>query len=724
MNFFKMDLNSDFGDENLLDDCSFGEDDDAMSPLASMLIPAVEMRDDEPMKEENIQESDELLDILNRTLENSHKCNLCEKSFKRKSHLQRHYRLHTGEQPYACSYCSMRFARSERRNQHMMRAHPQSSSTANQQPDIKGLVNENDRAKQINSLLSNSLYRCGICNVKFEKSDELRDHMAVHSLPERSKKVFTCQQCPMEFARYDHMIRHQTVHSGTKSFQCRYCSKFFTRSDNRTKHEKTCKSSNFTQNGSNHMPNDDTLNTQNSMDEVDPLEIINVSSILEQEFDDFEGNTQDDLFDGIGLFDDDSLPNDTTGESSSRTSEATRKTQNEADEDLYRLGGIRQRIERPRLTQQEIDTLTCNICNKTLTQKYHLVRHKLIHMGDQKPYKCTICDRTFARRENLKHHLLVHKKHTTRLVGLGINNSVDEFPTSTQAPSTSMQNNCAPKVVKRRFEPRTFDTIRDQLLLKFKLYAIKYRQETSNAIYFHDFYEKCFNFMGNLFMKNIESLSMDTFSDPTSQPQPTQTLSLEMPPIADDEQTAEASVEGSEYNARKMECNICQAVFPSVSHLKRHIVQHTGEKPHHCELCGRDFTRAEHKKRHMMAIHMNQQMYECEICCKRFSRSDHMVAHFRIYHVGIKPYTCKFLCGERFDTFKDKLTHSRTCNYVPPNPDSPDKEDDISTSDNESQEPDQLMQENFNSTKSSVAQFQNHLIKTEKDDTYDDVLGY
>lgn len=110
------------------------------------------------------------------------------------------------------------------------------------------------------------------------------------------------------------------------------------------------------------------------------------------------------------------------------------------------------------------------------------------------------------------------------------------------------------------------------------------------------------------------------------------------------------------------------------------------------QICGNRFTRAEHKRRHM-AIHTNAQNYECEICQKKFNRSDHMVAHFKVHHQGIKPYKCKFLCGERFDTFKEKIFHSRHCLYLPPGPDSFDKDDDIDADDDGEAGGDDEMQE-------------------------------
>jgi hypothetical protein len=40
-------------------------------------------------------------------------CEVCNKSFRQKGHLQRHQKIHLGERNYQCCYCSKRFTRQE-----------------------------------------------------------------------------------------------------------------------------------------------------------------------------------------------------------------------------------------------------------------------------------------------------------------------------------------------------------------------------------------------------------------------------------------------------------------------------------------------------------------------------------------------------------------------------------------------------------------------------------
>lgn len=147
------------------------------------------------------------------------------------------------------------------------------------------------------------------------------------------------------------------------------------------------------------------------------------------------------------------------------------------------------------------------------------------------------------------------------------------------------------------------------------------------------------------------------------------------------------------------------------------------------QVCGNRFTRAEHKRRHM-AIHTNSQNYECEICLKKFNRSDHMVAHFKVHHQGVKPYKCKFMCGERFDTFKEKLFHSRHCIFLPTATVSMVKDEEILPTSNESQEDVLMPEDPFANGQPGLVDeppFQSHFIKTEAEfpeENYDEMYGY
>lgn len=66
--------------------------------------------------------------MFKHTGEKPFKCNLCDKRFTVKEHLQRHIRTHTGEKPYQCPICLKSFTQKGTLNVHLFSVHPEYSA--------------------------------------------------------------------------------------------------------------------------------------------------------------------------------------------------------------------------------------------------------------------------------------------------------------------------------------------------------------------------------------------------------------------------------------------------------------------------------------------------------------------------------------------------------------------------------------------------------------------
>ncbi|KAG5849635.1 hypothetical protein ANANG_G00113020 [Anguilla anguilla] len=77
---------------------------------------------------------------------------------------------------------------------------------------------------------------------------------------------------------------------------------------------------------------------------------------------------------------------------------------------------------------------------------------------------------------------------------------------------------------------------------------------------------------------------------------------------------------------KQLSCMYCGKSFPYLSYLKRHLQNHTGERPHRCTQCGRCFIRRSHLVRHQQ-VHTGVKPFDCALCGRRFARLSHLDRH-------------------------------------------------------------------------------------------------
>nr|CDS28464.1 zinc finger protein 341 [Hymenolepis microstoma] len=170
-------------------------------------------------------------------------CSQCDKRFARPSHLEIHFRTHTGERPFRCCICSKSFTQASNLQRHM-----RSHKTWPQLRSIGGKMSANNpivrpsrsimpvaRRVQVisnSTLLNYSLldnqFECKFCGLRVKGFQKMRSHMTQHN----NEKVYQCivSSCLKTFMELTAFTEHLNVaHNLTNSkwLKCVTCQRQF-----------------------------------------------------------------------------------------------------------------------------------------------------------------------------------------------------------------------------------------------------------------------------------------------------------------------------------------------------------------------------------------------------------------------------------------------------------------------------------------------------------------
>lgn len=114
-------------------------------------------------------------------------CDKCDKVYTKRSHLKRHYTIHSSQKPFKCEVCGQGFSRLEHLKRH-------------------STIHSNIKR-----------YECEFCDKKFNRPDHMLCHIKTH----RNVKPYKCNQCGDRFETSKEKIEHLRTHSG--AYRCEMC---------------------------------------------------------------------------------------------------------------------------------------------------------------------------------------------------------------------------------------------------------------------------------------------------------------------------------------------------------------------------------------------------------------------------------------------------------------------------------------------------------------------
>lgn len=121
-------------------------------------------------------------------------CEICGKVLSSLSSYYVHMKVHSGNKPYACTYCEATFCRKPYLEVHM-RTH------TGERPFV-----------------------CSTCNKRFSQKSSLNTHKRVHT----GERPYSCDICQKTFAVKSYVTAHRWTHISEKPLDCQHCGLKFT----------------------------------------------------------------------------------------------------------------------------------------------------------------------------------------------------------------------------------------------------------------------------------------------------------------------------------------------------------------------------------------------------------------------------------------------------------------------------------------------------------------
>ncbi|XP_034553354.1 uncharacterized protein zgc:66448 isoform X2 [Notolabrus celidotus] len=150
----------------------------------------------------------------------SYKCSECAKTFRHRSVLELHMRIHSKDKPYQCKVCGKGFRFSSYLQQHLI---IHTGKKPYKCPDCGKDFAFMQNMKTHQKLHQEKPFRCTNCRKGYSDESQLQQHMLSHN----GDKPHKCDQCDKSFGLAYLLRDHMNTHTGERPHHCNECNKSF-----------------------------------------------------------------------------------------------------------------------------------------------------------------------------------------------------------------------------------------------------------------------------------------------------------------------------------------------------------------------------------------------------------------------------------------------------------------------------------------------------------------